>query len=125
PVVREQQGVVHFGPLGLGRGDDEAVSLGRFVGIGPMWLRGGDHGRRLERRRGTYRHAGASIAHLETEYGVAGRRKRRYQSDEILRGFGQAELVQGALEAGKVARQEWDASLAHAHGLDETVPGLV
>src|SRR5437762_202301 len=93
PIVREQQGVVHFGPLGLGGGDDEAVSLGRLVGIGPMWLGGGDHRRRLERRRGTYRHAGASIAYLETEYGIAGRRKRRYQSDEILRGFGQAELV--------------------------------
>src|SRR2546421_9931636 len=95
PVVREQQGVVHFGLLGLGGGDDEAVSLGRLVGIGPMWLGGGGPRRRLEPPRGPYPPAGASIAHVETEYGVAGCRKRRYQSDQILRGFGQAELVKG------------------------------
>src|SRR5213079_3029287 len=51
-------------------------------------------------------------------------RKRRYQSDEILRGCGQAELVEGALEAGKVARQERDASRLDAHGLNQPVARL-
>src|SRR5207244_1918250 len=73
----------------------------------------------------SYRHAGPAVAHLETEHGVTGFRKRRHQLGEILLRLGKTELGHRACHPREVAVQERDASVAHPHGFDEPVPRLV